>query len=162
MRLLCARADIGRDVLRFTPRQRQVHSRVRIKQRERKRFRIKGEFTGDDLKWWGIGDLPALFWFNGMARHAARLRQTLAVIRVSGERRWRKQDRGKQQAKSKRSHHSCASILVSSNRTYHTVFSRAALMEKIAWSSDGSGPSAPLKIAEALLIGMGRHDRAFC
>ena len=61
-----------------------------------KHFRIEAEFPGDDLKWWGIGDLPVLVWFNGMARHAACLRQTLAIIRVSGERRWRKQDCGKQ------------------------------------------------------------------
>jgi hypothetical protein len=70
--------------LRFTPGQRQVHPRVRIEQRERKHFRIEAEFPGDDLKWWGIGDLPVLVWFNGMARHAAGLRQTLAVIGASG------------------------------------------------------------------------------
>ena len=63
-----------------------------IKQRERKHFWPEAEFPGDDLKWWGIGDLPALVWLNGMTRHTAGLRQTLAVIGVSGERRWRKQD----------------------------------------------------------------------
>jgi hypothetical protein len=159
IRLLCERADIGRNVLRFTPRQRQVHPRVRIEQRERKHFRIEAEFPGDHLKWWGIGDLPALVWFNGMARHAAGLRQTLAVIHVSGERGWRKQDCGKQQAKSKRSHHSCARILSPrSNRTYHTVFSRAVLIGQNGLVQQRVAAIGAIENAEVLLNGLGTRS----
>ena len=145
-----------RNVLRFTPGQRQVHPRVRIEQREGKHFRIEAEFPGDDLKWWGIGDLPALVWLNGMTRHAAGLRQTLAVIGVSGERRWRKQDCGKQQAKSKRSHHSCARILAPrSSRTYHTVFSRAVLTGQNGLVQQRVAAIGSIENAEALLNGLG-------
>jgi hypothetical protein len=64
-RLSCERIDIGRDVFRLAARQRHVHPGVRIKYRKRECLRLYLEFARDH-----------------MARHAARLREALAVVRV--------------------------------------------------------------------------------
>jgi hypothetical protein len=113
--------------LRFTPRQRQVHPRVRIEQREREHFGIEAEFPGDDLKWWGIGDLPVLVWLNGTARSGP----APDACRYRRQRRAPLAQAGLREAASKIE--AIASFLRPHfgppfEPTYHTVFSRAVLI----------------------------------
>jgi hypothetical protein len=101
-RLFPERVDVGGDVLRLPPRQRQVHPRVRIEQREGEHVGIEAEFPGDRLEWRRVGHFPRLVRSNRMTGHAACLRQPSAVIRVSGECRRCEQERRKQHTKAKR------------------------------------------------------------
>jgi hypothetical protein len=81
-RLSCERIDIGRDVFRLAARQRHVHPGVRIKNRKRECLRLYFEFARDHVERRGGGDLPARTRRHHMARHAARLGEPLAVVRV--------------------------------------------------------------------------------
>jgi hypothetical protein len=72
---------------------------VRIKDRKLEYFRLYLEFTRDHVKRRSGGDLPARTRRHHMARHAARLGESLAIVRVGSERG--RHEHRQQQAKSK-------------------------------------------------------------
>jgi len=83
--LLCERADIGRNVLRFAPRQNDVHPRVRIKQRKGQDVRIVAEFPGNKLERRRVGDLPVVIRLDAVTGRTTGLREAFTGICISGE-----------------------------------------------------------------------------
>jgi hypothetical protein len=72
-----------------------------MKHRKREHLRGCREFPRNRLKWRRVGDFPARIRHHDVAWHTAHLRQTLAVIGIGSQRRWRNEDQGKQPTQAK-------------------------------------------------------------